>query len=41
MAEMRKVRSLLMLKGSLGLNPFHSAILQDIFLQLSDVLVVD
>jgi len=38
---MRKVRSLLMRKGSFGLNPFHSVILQNIFLLLSDVLVVD
>ncbi len=30
-----------MLKGSLGLNPFHSAILQNFVLLLSGVLVVD
>ena len=37
---MKNVRSLLKRKDNLSLNPFYSAILQKIFLLLSDMLVV-
>jgi hypothetical protein len=37
---MKNVRSLLTSKDNISLNPFYSAILQKIFLLLSDMLVV-
>jgi hypothetical protein len=40
-AEVRNVQFLLMRKGKLDLHPFHSAILQNIFLLRSDMLIVD